>query len=321
MSTSWHPGALYSVRLTSSVPLLALTCQPQPFSCMRSNKPSSRGPGGPKRHSSAAQSSPPRAVGSRRRPRANVAAAFGRRDWVRAEAFWRPLAGIDVWMAGGAFAALSVESMVSSIIWIAGERAIRAIQAVSLADWRGGCIRRKSGRTFLWPTRPATLSSASVTWDAKGLGLLVGSTAGSRVAVVSWVGGERGDSEAMRNHRRKSRGEVPTATRVRTHSWHSCAKGTKVAAWQAEGVIDSVASSRALARRRSRRHRPCLHPPPGPRRPLHLARAATIDGASIVTRKQLTLESADMMASAAIAEAKSKNFNDISVSVLDAHRP
>ena len=49
-----------------------------------------------------------------------------------------------------------------------------------------------------------------------------------------------------------------------------------------------------------------------------LARAATIDGASIVTRKQLTLESADMMASAAIAEAKSKNFNDISVSVLDA---
>lgn len=39
---------------------------------------------------------------------------------------------------------------------------------------------------------------------------------------------------------------------------------------------------------------------------------------AVVLRKQLTLEAADRMASAAIAEAVSKGFNDISVSVVDA---
>ena len=37
-----------------------------------------------------------------------------------------------------------------------------------------------------------------------------------------------------------------------------------------------------------------------------------------VTRKQLTLEAADAMASAAIREAKSRRFKDVSVSIVDA---
>lgn len=47
--------------------------------------------------------------------------------------------------------------------------------------------------------------------------------------------------------------------------------------------------------------------------------ASQLEGhaAQIIARKQLTLEAADAMATAAISEARAKRFNDISVTVVD----
>lgn len=49
-----------------------------------------------------------------------------------------------------------------------------------------------------------------------------------------------------------------------------------------------------------------------------LASAAHLESAVLTTKKQLTLEAADIMANTALAEAKAKQFKDISVTVLDA---